>query len=183
MHPLVASRCATMPRAQANSTLAFMVIPDFAALTIAELLVTHSAVLDELRHRNVIRSKNNPTGDYAEWLVSTKLGLTLQTNSSKGFDATDSQGLRYQIKGRRVTPDNKSTQLGVIRNLEGKDFDFLVAVIFDANWQVRYAAKIPHQAVPLLATYRPHVNGHTMHLRPTVFDHPSVEDLTHELRI
>lgn len=155
---------------------------DFTELTIAELLATHSAVLDELRHRNVIRSNNNPTGDYAEWLVSTKLGLTLEINSAKGFDATDSQGLRYQIKGRRVTPENKSTQLGVIRNLDGKDFDFLVAVIFDANWQVRYAAKIPHQTVPLLATYRPHVNGHTMYLRPAVFDNPNVEDVSHELR-
>ena len=158
-----------------------MNLPDLTELTVAELLTTHSAVLDELRHRNVIRSKNNPTGDYAEWLVSTMLGLTLETNSTKGFDATDSQGLRYQIKSRRVTPANKSTQLGVIRNLGGKDFDFLVAVIFNADWQVRYAAKIPHQVVPLLATYRPHINGHTMHLRPSVFDNPSVEDVSHEL--
>lgn len=120
---------------------------DFSELTITELLATHSAVLDELQHRNVIRSKNNPTGDYAEWLVSTKLDLTLKKNSAKGFDATDPQVLRYQIKGRRVTPENKSTQLGVIRNLDGKDFDFLVAVVFDANWQVRCAAKIPHQTV------------------------------------
>lgn len=155
---------------------------DFSKLTVAELLATHSAVLDELRHRHVIRSKNNPTGDYAEWLVSTKLGLTLEVNSAKGFDATDPNGLRYQIKGRRVTPENKSTQLGVIRNLDGKDFDFLVGVIFDANWQVRYAAKIPHQTIHLLATYRSHVNGHTMHLRPAVFDNPSVEDVSHELR-
>ena len=86
-------------------TLAAMDLPDFTELTIAELLATHSAVLDELRHRNVIRSKNNPTGDYAEWLVSTKLGLTLETNSVKGFDATDLHGLRYQIKGRRATPE------------------------------------------------------------------------------
>ncbi|MDD2948205.1 MAG: hypothetical protein PHV80_05135 [Rugosibacter sp.] len=159
-----------------------MTLTDFTDLTIAELLATHSVVLDELRRRNVIRSKNNPTGDYAEWLVSTKLGLTLETNSAKGFDATDSQGLRYQIKGRRVTPENKSTQLGVIRNLEGNDFDFLVGVVFDANWQVKYAAKLPHQAVAELATFRPHVNGHTMHLRPIVFDNPSVEDISHELR-
>lgn len=159
-----------------------MNLPDFTELTVAELLSTHSAVLDELRHRNVIRSKNNPTGDYAEWLVSTALGLTLESNSAKGFDATDSRGLRYQIKSRRVTPENRSTQLGVIRNLNGKDFDFLVAVIFTADWKVRYAAKIPQQVVPLLATYRPHVNGHVMHLRPSVFDNPSVEDVSHELR-
>jgi len=165
-----------------NSTLTTMNLPAFTELSIVELLATHSAVLDELKHRNVIRSKNNPTGDYAEWLISTKLGLTLETNSAKGFDATDSLGLRYQIKARRITPENKSTQLGVIRNLDGKDFDFLVAVIFDADWHVRYAAKIPHQAVPLLATYRPHVNGHTMHLRPAVFDNPSIEDISNELR-
>lgn len=159
-----------------------MNLPDFTQLTVAELLIAHGAVLNELRHRNVIRSNNNPTGDYAEWLVSTALGLTLETNSSKGFDAIDSKGLRYQIKSRRITSENKSTQLGVIRNLDGKDFDFLVAVIFNTDWQVRYAAKIPHQAIPLLATYRPHVNGHTMHLRPTVFGNPSVEDVSNELR-
>jgi len=155
---------------------------DLTGLTIAELLATHSSVLDELRHRNVIRSKNNPTGDYAEWLVSTKLGLALETNSAKGFDASDSQGLRYQIKARRVTPENRSTQLGVIRNLEGKDFDFLIAIIFDADWHVRYAAKIPHQAISLLATYRPHINGHTIHLRSAVLDNPSVENISNELR-
>lgn len=159
-----------------------MPLLDFTRLTIAELLVVHGAVLDELRQRNVVRSKNNPTGDYAEWLVSTKLGLTLETNSAKGFDATDSQGLRYQVKGRRVTPENRSTQLGVIRNLDGKDFDFLVAVVFDVNWQVRYAAKIPHQTVPLLATFRPHVNGHIIHLRPAVFGNPDVEDISRILR-
>lgn len=129
-----------------------MNLPDFTKLTVAELVTTHSAVLNELRHRNVIRSNNNPTGDYAEWLVSTTVGLTLETNSAKGFDATVSQGLCYQIMSRRVTSENKSTQLGVIRNLNAKDFDFLVAVIFNADWQVRYAAKIPHQVIPLLAT-------------------------------
>jgi hypothetical protein len=162
--------------------VAAMSSTDFSELTITELLAAHSAVLDELRKREVIRSKNNPTGDYTEWLVSRKLGLTLETNSAKGFDAKDSQGLRYQIKGRRVTPENKSTQLGVIRNLDGKDFDFLVAVVFDENWQVQTAAKIPHQTVPLLATFRTHQNGHIMHLRPAVFNNPSVKDISHVLR-
>jgi hypothetical protein len=139
-------------------------------------------VLDELRHRNVIRSKNNPIGNYTEWLVSTKLGLTLETNATKGFDATDLQGLRYQIKGRRVTPENRSTQLGVIRNLDGKDFDFLVAVVFDANWQVHHAAIIPHQTVALLSIFRPHVNGHIMHLRPAIIGNPDVQDISLILR-
>lgn len=153
-----------------------------AGRTISELLSLHGAVLDELKSRGIVRSKNNPTGDYAEWLVSARLGLALETNSAKGFDATDSQGLRYQIKGRRVTPDNPSTQLGVIRNLDSHDFDFLIAVVFDRDWTVLRAAKIPHSVVSTLATFRPHVNGHVMHLRPTVLDVHGVEDISAVLR-
>lgn len=151
---------------------------NLSELPIPELLAAHSEVLGELQKRGVLRSKNNPTGDYTEWLVSIKLKLTLETNSSKGFDAKDSQGLRYQIKGRRVTPKNKSTQLGVIRNLEEKDFDFLVAVVYDEHWKIQAAAKIPHQRVPLLATFRPHQNGHIMSLRPSIFNDPDVEDIS-----
>jgi hypothetical protein len=151
---------------------------DWSGLGVTALLDAHCAILEELRKRGILRSKNNPTGDYAEWLVSTKLGLTLENNSSKGWDATDANGVRYQIKGRRVTPDNRSTQLSVIRNLEGKDFDVLIAVVFDAAWRVRSAAKIPHDVVGKLASFRQHVNGHVMHLRPTVFSFPTVEDVT-----
>lgn len=147
-------------------------------LTVSELLKSHGAVLDELKRRGVVRSKNNPTGDYAEWLAASRLGLKLETNSAKGFDATDPQGLRYQIKGRRVTPDNPSTQLGVIRSLGEKDFDFLLAVIFDADWQVLRAARIPHRTVEHLATFRKHQNGHIMHLRPSVFGNEDVADIT-----
>lgn len=154
-------------------------LPD---LKIAELLGVHSAVLSELKRRGVVRSKNNPTGDYAEWLVSEKLGLVLETNSAKGFDATDQRGLRYQIKGRRVTPDNPSTQLGVIRNLESVDFDFLVGVIFDEDWRILRAAKIPHGTVPMLASFRAHQNGHIMHMRPSVLDVEGVEDISDALR-
>ena len=161
-----------------------MTQPDFTTFTIPELLAAHSAILDALRTKNVVRSKNNPTGDYAEWLVTEKLGLDLATNSVKGFDAIDSKtGLRYQIKGRRITPENKSTQLGVIRNLDAKDFDFLVAVIFDQSWKVCYAAKIAHNIVRELAgTHRPHVNGHILHLRRTIFNNQNVEDISEVLR-
>lgn len=155
-----------------------MTTGELTVLTISELLQAHGAVLDELKRRGVVRSKNNPTGDYAEWLVATRLGLKLETNSSKGFDATDPQGIRYQIKGRRVTPANPSTQLGVIRSLGERDFDFLIAVIFDADWRVFRAARIPHRAVERLATFRTHQNGHIVHLRSSVFGDPDIADIT-----
>jgi hypothetical protein len=159
-----------------------MIQPDLTNMTVAELLSAHSAVLDELKRREILRSKNNPTGDYAEWLVAEKLGLTLATKSAKGFDATDSDGLRYQIKGRRITDDNKSTQLGVIRNLECKDFNFLIAVIFNKSWDVHRAAKIPQEAVSDLAAFRKHVNGYIMHLPPTIFKNQNVKDITSVLQ-
>ena len=120
-----------------------MTIENLTGLTISELLQAHGAVLDELKRRGVLRSKNNPTGDYAEWLAATRLGLKLETNSAKGFDATDPQGLRYQIRGRRVTPDNPSPQLGVIKSLGEMSFNFLLAVIFDADWRGLRAASTP----------------------------------------
>lgn len=154
----------------------------FGELTIVQLLAAHSAVIDELRRRGIVRSKNNPTGDYTEWLVAEKLGLTLERKSSKGFDAADANGVRYQIKGRRITPDNPSVQLSAIRGLGNNGFDFLIGVIFDANWNILYAAKIPHGLVTNLAAFRSHVNGHVMHLRRTIFTNPLAEDITNILR-
>jgi hypothetical protein len=52
-----------------------VVTPDFSRMTPSQLLQLHSAVLDEMRRREIIRSRNNPTGDYAEWLVATACDL------------------------------------------------------------------------------------------------------------
>jgi len=62
-------------------------------------------------------------------------------------------------------------------------FDYLVGVIFDANWQVRYAAKIPYKTVVLLAAPNEHQNGHIMHLRPNVFEIPEVVNITNRLKV
>lgn len=151
-------------------------------LSVRDLLNTHSAVLDELRRRGIVRSTNNPTGDYAEWLVSSKLGLTLTGPSAKGFDATDAGNARYQIKARHVHARNVSTQLSPIRNLAGNDFDFLVAVVFDSAWNVSLAARFTHSAVLRLANYRKHVNGHVMHVHRSMLAVSGVEDITDVLR-
>ncbi|MDN7807302.1 hypothetical protein [Burkholderia gladioli] len=155
---------------------------DLSKRSIADLLATHCTVIEELQRRGVLRSGNNPTGDYAEWLVSSKLGLELAAKSCKGYDATDRQKMKYEIKARRVTPSNPSTQMSPIRNLAGAHFDFLIAVVFDSDWNVSAAAKIPHQVVPVVASFRKHVNGHVMYLRPSVFSAAGVEDITALLR-
>jgi len=150
-----------------------------ARKSISELLRLYGEILQELRDRRIVRSANSPVGDYTEWLVTTRLGLKLTNNSQSGHDAVDvATGKRFQIKGRCVVDIARPAQLGVIRNLERKDFDFLIAVIFDRKFEVAYAAKIPHALVPTISFYQRHVNGHITRLRRGVCDQPGVEDLT-----
>ena len=57
---------------------------DLKPLTISELLQAHSGILEELRGRGILRSANNPTGDYAEWLFCRAFGWEQAANSVKG---------------------------------------------------------------------------------------------------
>ena len=82
------------------------------------LLALYATILDELRDRGIVRSTNNPVGDYAEYLVATALGLRLADNATSGFDAIGPDDLLYQVKARRLTPRNPSRQLGFIRGLD-----------------------------------------------------------------
>jgi len=120
-------------------------------LTPPELLALHAAVSDELRRRGVTRSSNNPVGDLAEHLFWRAFDWNQAPDSMRDADATDDAQLRYQIKGRRVTARNGSRQLGGLRNLPARRFDFLAAVLFQENYRVQRAALILHALVLDLA--------------------------------
>ena len=151
---------------------------DLTVLTESELLQIHADVIDELVNRGVVRTGNNPIGDYTEWLVCERLGLLLQPNSRASYDGIDSQGNRYQIKGRRTKRATGNVQLSVIRNLEQQGFDFLIAVVYNSDYTIRFAAKIPHSIVSEIATYRAHVNGHVPIIRENVLDRQGVVNIT-----
>jgi len=151
--------------------------PDFSQYSGKDLLRLHASIIDELKRREVVRTKNNPVGDYTEWLVSNTLDLKLVGNSAAGYDATATDGTRFQIKGRRVTPDNPSRQLSAIRNLDAKDFDYLIAVIFDAEFNVIEAVQVPHETVAKYASYRKHVNAHILHVRDDLLKDPQVQTI------
>ncbi len=145
-----------------------------AKLDEKSLFCLYSDLMEELIKRGVVRSSNNPVADYAEYIIAHKLGLKLQTESNKGFDAKDKKGLRYQIKSRRVTPHNKSLQLGVIRNLKDKPFDFLVAIIFNSDFSINKIYKIPFKVVKEHSHFSEHQNGHILILRGKVLKDPAV---------
>ncbi|MEZ5490275.1 MAG: hypothetical protein R3F50_08145 [Gammaproteobacteria bacterium] len=152
-------------------------IVDIETLSNLDLLQLHSSIIEELKRRGVVRTKNNPVGDYTEWLVARGLGLELANNSVAGFDGIDRDGVKIQIKGRRITPDNNSRQLSAIRNLESQDFDQLAAVIFDENYNILDAVIMPHEVIGDYASYRAHTNAHILHLRGAILSDPRVRDI------
>ena len=150
------------------------------AKSIADLLAIHVAAMEELRRRNVLRSANNPTGDFAEYLFCRAFGWTQENNSAKAFDATDQDGNRYQIKGRRVHRRNRSRQLSAIRAIDG--FDVLAAVLFDDDYRIMRAALIPASVVRVHAKYIEHTNSQKFLLRDHIWSLEGVRDVTGQLR-
>lgn len=155
---------------------------DLSQLKAHELLTLHGQVMEELRSRGIIRSANNPTGDLAEHLFCAAFGWTPTAKSHPAADATDTDGLLYQIKARRLTKQNTSRQAGALRALPEGGFHYLAGVLFDANYTVLRAAIIPHAVVQEHAHYVAHTNSWKFYLRDAAWTWPGVVDATDHLR-
>ena len=151
------------------------------SLAVSELLALHGHIIEELRDRQILRTKNNPVADYAEYLVCRALSLTLAEKSTKGYDAMDERDFRYEVKARRLTDYNGSRMLSAIRSLEDRHFDFLVGVLFDSEFRIMRAAMIPYDIIKSVANYRKHTNAWVVHLSDTLWDKPGVRDITNKL--
>ena len=73
-------------------------------------------------------------------------------------------------------------QLSAIRNLQEKDFDFLIVLLFDHNMNVNQAYQVPHAIIENYSVYRKHVNAHILHMRGPVLLDPRVVNLTEKFR-
>ena len=124
------------------------------------LLKLYSELIEELRDRELVRSSNNPAADYAEKIAVEYMGLTRLGKEEKGYDAVDKNKREYQIKGRRITKHNASRQLSVIRDLDKKQFDYLVAVIFNEDFSVNEIWKVPYRFVKENSRFSKRQNGH-----------------------
>lgn len=148
-----------------------------------QLLQLTGAIIDELMRRGINRTGNNPLSDYTEWLVAKSLGLTLAPTSAQGFDATDDAGDTYEIKGRRLSVRNRSRQLSAIRDIAGEHFQFLVAVVFEPNLDVRCAFVLPRQAVLAKGRRNEHTNSLKLHATDNLRDVLGVKDVTEAVRV
>jgi hypothetical protein len=113
----------------------------------AELAKAWARCMRMLRVRDLVRTANTPVGDYAERVCCDLFGLERKGFSEKSVDAVDAEGVRYQIKGRRLTPENRSRQLSAIRDIEQEPFDVLLAVFFNEDLDVQEIWSIPCEVV------------------------------------
>ena len=116
-----------------------------------KLLIEYRDVINKLKKLGIVRT-GKVVADYGEYIASKKLGLTLMSSSvNKGYDATDKNGKKYEIKARKDTAWNKATVFN-LKKEQLELFDFLIYVGFDDNWNVVKMLKIPSLEVKTKAS-------------------------------
>jgi hypothetical protein len=134
----------------------------FARLSDGELLALWANLMGELNDRGVIRSDNNPIGDYCEFLVAAHFEVEPEGNSNAGYDVITPEGTRVQVKGRRIGSRGKiPPHFSGIRNLDDEPapFDLLIGLLLNRDFSVAEAWEMPIERVRHYAVYRPHTNS------------------------
>ena len=146
-------------------------------MTVLKLLRTHAKAMEELVRRDIAIAADNPVGGYAEVLVCQGLGLERMPRNHPGFDGLDHNTRKqYQIKGRRKSKSRVHS--GPLRHLEERRFDYLVMVVFNADFTVHRADKIPHDVVLELAKYQKGNRYHIFWMTDAVRADSRVENIT-----
>ena len=133
------------------------------ASEVTELLRKYANILETLKDKGVVQTRNSPVGDYAEWLVAKAFNVKAEPPSTSGYDLIK-DGTKYQVKGRWLRQDDSNRQLSILRNLKDKEpkFDFLIAVFFDDKFNVTEAYKIPHRIARKHAKPNSYQSGHIL---------------------
>jgi hypothetical protein len=155
---------------------------DPESLTNRELLGLYGRILDTLRTRGTTRSVNNPVADYAEGLCVKALNLTLAAKVMTGYDGTDLNGKKIEVKARRLTKENSSRQLSAIRGIDRQHFDYLAGVLFNADFSVMKGCLIPYALIKEHGKHNEHSNSHRFLLRDSVWSLAGVKDITEALK-
>lgn len=143
------------------------------------LLQEYASILNRLNAGGIVRTYNSPVGDYAEWIVKETMNLILEPNSNAGYDAVDDTGIKYQIKSRWLHEGQQGLQkLGIIRDYEKHDFDYLILVIFNKDFTIHKVFQWPHESVKDIGKYNKRLNGYQITITERIFKDPRAVDLT-----
>lgn len=146
---------------------------DLTALTDVpprELLAGYEILLRELRRREVVRTNDAPSGQYAEWLAQRAFGGVLAPNSVKSYDLITTAGQRLQVKARVVRDPSKKSRERQLSPFRSFDFDEALIILFDVTYRVTRATILDARVVLDHSRESRHVNGHVLIARDSVLD-------------
>jgi hypothetical protein len=104
-----------------------------------------------LLETGIVRS-TRIVGDIGELFAAKHLTLTLAENiNQKGYDAIDTNEVRYEIKTRRIyESDRRTSRVRRLNNFSGKSADVLIVVALDREFRCAGMWSIPYQNVAQL---------------------------------
>ncbi|WP_104081982.1 hypothetical protein [Cryobacterium sp. Y11] len=132
---------------------------DLHTMNVGELLDTYSRILDELRNRGLIRTKNAPVGDLAEYAASIAYEGKLEKNSAKSYDLLAGDGRRVQVKVRNVVPTTSQSQ--TFSAIRSDGYDVCLFVLVTDN-RVTLAKEWSLAVVKMHGRFQAHTNSVTV---------------------
>jgi len=151
-------------------------------LTDGGLLQLWARVMAELREREVIRSSNNPVGDYCELVVAAHFGVKPIAGSNRDYDLIRDGDIRVQVKGRRVI--SKSPRIGhwsAMRGVDEHGFDEVVAVALNEDFSLLGAWTVPWEAAKRLQKENKRLQAHVRPYNKEFREDPDVSALEHSM--
>jgi len=103
---------------------------------------------EALRKNEIIRSRRI-VGDLGEFYACQYLKLSLNENKNeKGVDAVDKNGVKYEVKTRRVYESGRrKSKSRRLNNLVGKESKYLIVVVLDRSFNCAGIWKMPMKNV------------------------------------
>jgi hypothetical protein len=135
-----------------------------------ELLAGYEVLLRELRRREVVRTNDAPSGQYAEWLAQRAFGGVLAPNSVKSYDLTTDAGRRLQVKARVIRDPSRRSGERQLSPFRSFDFDDALIILFDTSYDVSRGVLLAAETVLDHCRESRHVNGHVLIARDSVLD-------------
>lgn len=153
---------------------------DVRSLTVRELLRLSARIVTELNSRGVVRSRNAPAGDLAEYLVAKAYQGELAAPAEKSWDVRAGDR-KLQVKCRLVDQDDRRSQsFSPFRSWE---FDACVFMALDCHtYDVVRAVEIPMATVKALARETSWVKGHRVSVSQVVGPVQGARDVTDLIR-
>lgn len=113
------------------------------------LMQEYANLKKKLNDLNICRTEREPTGDYAEWLIASKLNLQQADNTvQSGYDLfSPDTGVTYQVKARRIFKEHGYKVS--IKKYNEYPFDYLILVLFKEDFSILGAYEFTYDSIPL----------------------------------